>query len=179
MAAIASRYARALVEVVLEQHIDTDSAIQQLNIIVDAVKDSSQLRKVWESPAVPAQQKRGLLDAIVAQTGASRPIRNFLAILIDHQRIPMLERITRQFVVELDAQLGFAQAEVSSARPLSDLEKGRLEQQVGRMTGKKVRVRYDSDPALLGGVMVRLGSTVYDGSVRGQLQKLKEQLSAS
>jgi F-type H+-transporting ATPase subunit delta len=179
MAAIASRYARALVEVVLEQKIDPDAAVQQLNNLVEAVRESAQLRKVWESPAVPAQQKRNLLDAIVGQTGAARPIRNFMAVLIDHQRIPMLERIARQFVLELDAQLGFAEAQVSSARPLSDEEKSRLEQQVSRMTGKKVRVHYGADAGLLGGVKVLVGSTIYDGSVRGQLQKLKEQLSNS
>ena len=181
MAAIASRYARALVEVVLDpkQGIEANSAVQQLNTLVDAVRESADLRKVWESPAVPASQKRRLLDAIVAQTGAVRPIRNFLAVLIDHQRIAMLPQIARQFVSELDAQLGFAEANVDSARSLSDQEKADLEQQVGRMTGKKVRIRYATDASLLGGILVKIGSTVYDGSVRGQLQKLKEQLTNS
>lgn len=177
MAAIANRYARALAEVVLEQKIPPDAAVQQVNILVDAVRESVQLRRVWESPAVPAEQKRRLLDAIVAQTGASRAVRNFFAVLIDHQRIPMLERIARQFETELNARLGFVEAEVSSARPLADEEKRDLELQVGRMTGKKVRARYGSNPELLGGVMVRVGSMIYDGSVRGQLEKLKEQLT--
>ena len=176
MAAIASRYARALVEVVLEQKIDPDTSVQQLNNILDAVRESAELRKVWESPAVPAKQKRNLLDAIVGQTGASRPIRNFVAVLIDHQRIPMLERIAQQYVRELDAQLGYAEAQISSARPLSQPEKAALEAEVSRMTGKKVRVQYGSDPDLLGGVKIQIGSTIYDGSIRGQLQKLREQL---
>ena len=95
MAAIASRYARALVEVVLEQKIDPDVARQQLNAIVNAVHESTDLRRVWESPAVSAEQKRAVLDAIVRQIGAAKPIRNFVAILIDHRRIPMLDEMAQ------------------------------------------------------------------------------------
>ena len=177
MAAIASRYARALVEVVLEQRIDPDTARQQLKTIVQAVHESLELRRVWESPAITAEQKRAVLDAIVAQIGAVKPIRNFFAVLIDHRRIGMLDDIVRQFDVELDAQLGFAEAEISSSRPLSAEEKSELESRVARMTGKKVRARYASNPELLGGVMVRVGSTIYDGSVRGQLERLRSELA--
>jgi F-type H+-transporting ATPase subunit delta len=177
MAAISSRYARALVEVVLEQKVSADEARQQLNSIAEAVRESVDLRRVWESPAVPAEQKRAVLDGIVGQMNAFKAIRNFMAVIIDHRRIPMLDEIVRQFAVELDAQLGFVEAKVSSARQLSPEEKRELESQVERLTSKKVRAHYTSDPALLGGVMVRVGSTIYDGSVRGRLEKMKEQLS--
>ncbi len=176
MAAVASRYARALVDVVMEQKIDPATAVQQVNSIVEAIKDSPDLRKVWEAPDIPAAQKRNLLDAIGKQVGLSRMIRNFFAVLIDHQRIAMLEKIARQFEVELDARLGFAEAQVTSARPLSDGEKRELESRVATMTGKKVRARYAANPELLGGVMVQVGSTIYDGTVRGQLEKLRQQL---
>jgi F-type H+-transporting ATPase subunit delta len=174
MAAVASRYARALVDVVLEQKIE--GAVEQVNGIVDAIKENDELRKVWEAPDIPADQKRRLLDAIGARVGLSRTVRNFFAVLIDHQRIPMVEQIARQFEAELDAALGFAEAQVTSARPLSDEEKRQLESRVAAVTGKKVRARYGADPELLGGVMVQVGSTIYDGTVRGQLQKLREQL---
>lgn len=177
MAAVSSRYARALVEVVLEQRIDANVAREQLNAIAEAVRESADLRRVWESPAIPAEQKRAVLDGIVGQISAFKAIRNFIAVIIDHRRIPMLDHIARQFAVELDAQLGFVEAEVSSARELSQEEKRELESQVKRLTSKTVRARYVSDPGLLGGVMVRVGSTIYDGSVRGQLEKMKEQLS--
>jgi F-type H+-transporting ATPase subunit delta len=179
MAAIASRYARALVEVVLEQRIGPDIARQQLNAIVNAVHESDQLRRVWESPAISAEQKRAVLDAIVQQIGAARPIRNFVAILIDHRRIAMLDDVAKQFDSELNAQLGLAEAEVSSARPLSEDGKRELESQLERLIGKKVRAHYVSDPQLLGGVVVRVGSTIYDGSVRGQLEKMKQELSTA
>jgi len=176
MAAVSSRYARALVEVVLEQRIDADVARQQLNSIAEAVRESGDLRRVWESPAISAEQKRSVLDAIVGQIGAFKAVRNFVAVIIDHRRIPMLHDIVRQFGVELDAQLGFVEAKISSARELSADERRVLESQVERMTGKKVRSHYTSDLGLLGGVVVRVGSTIYDGSVRGRLEKMKQDL---
>src|SRR5208283_167470 len=137
MAAIASRYARALVEVVLEQKTDPDVARQQLNAIVEAVHESNELRRVWESPAVSTEQKRAVLDAIAGQIGAAKPIRNVIAVLIDHRRIAMLDDVARQFDSELNAQLGLAEAEVSSARPLSMEGKRELESQLERLSGKR------------------------------------------
>jgi F-type H+-transporting ATPase subunit delta len=179
MAAVASRYARALVDVVIEQKIDPATAIRQVHDMVSAVAGSNDLRMVWESPAIPAQQKRGLLDAMASQSGTLQPIRNFFAVLIDHGRIPMLEQIARQFETLLNTQLGFVEADITSSRQLSPDEQQGLESQVERMTGKKVRAKYATNPELLGGAVVRVGSTIYDGSVRGQLQKLKEQLANS
>ncbi len=178
MAAVASRYARALVEVLLEQKADTDIARQQLQAIVDAVEENDDLRRVWESPAILPEQKRAVLDGIAAQINALKPIRNFMAVVIDHRRIGMLKDIARQFEVELDKELGFTEVEVSSARPLSPGEKRAVETRVENMTGKKVRARYVTDAELLGGVVVRAGSTIYDGSVRGQLEKMRVDLSA-
>jgi F-type H+-transporting ATPase subunit delta len=177
MAALASRYARALVDVILEHHIDGATARQQLQAFVQAVDESIQLRRVWESPAVLPQQKLAVLDGIAAQIGAVRPIRNFMAVIIDHRRIGMLEDIERIFQRELDAELGFAEVEVSSARPLSQQEQQELETRVERMSGKKIRASYVSKPELLGGVVVRVGDTIYDGSVRGQLETIRQKLS--
>jgi F-type H+-transporting ATPase subunit delta len=176
VAAIASRYARALVEVVLEQKLDADVAREQLNSFVEAVRESTALRRVWESPAIASQQKTAVLDAIASHISAFKALRNFMAVLIDHRRIPMLNEIARQFALALDAQLGFVEAEISSARQLSGEEKRDLESRVERLTGKRVRAHYASDPGLLGGVKVRVGSTIYDGSIRGQLEKMKQEL---
>jgi len=176
MAAIASRYARALVDVILEQKVDPDAARQQLQAVVQAVHESLDLRRVWESPAVPPGQKRAVLDALGGQMGLLKPVRNFVAVLIDHRRMRMLDEIARQFDTELDAQLGFVEAEVSSAQPLSADEQRELESRIERLTGKKVRARYMPNPELLGGAMVRVGSTIYDGSVRGQLEKIRQEL---
>lgn len=177
MAALASRYARALVDVILEQHVDGDAARQQLSAFADAIHESLQLRRVWESPAITPEKKRAVLDAIAAKIGAGKQIRNFMAVIIDHRRIGMLDDIVRVFERELDARLGFAVVEVSSARPLSAQEQREVESRVERMTGKKIRASYVSNPELLGGVVVRVGDTIYDGSVRGQLEKMRQELS--
>jgi F-type H+-transporting ATPase subunit delta len=177
MASVSRRYARALVDAILAQKMDADIARLQLRSIVQAVHDSDDLRRVWESPAVSPTQKRAVLDAIAKQMSVVKPIRNFIAILIDNRRIKMLDEIVKQFENELDVQLGFVEAEISSARTLTPGEKRDLENRVERMTGKKVRARYSSNPELLGGVSIRVGSTIYDGSVRGQLEKMRQQLS--
>jgi len=179
MAAVARRYARAMVDVVIDDKIDPTTAIQQVSDMATALAESNQLRMIWASPAVPSEQKRALLDAIVRRTGTIRPIRNFFAILIDQGRIPMVAQIARQFETELNTQLGFVEADVTSSRELSEDDKRDLEAQVASITGKKVRAKYDTNPELLGGALVRVGSTIYDGSVRGQLQRLKERLVSS
>ena len=177
MASVASRYARALVDVVLAHHIEGEAARQQLGAMVGAVHESLELRRVWESPAVPPEQKRAVLDAIAAKIGAVQVMRNFMAVIIDHRRIGMLDDIVRIFETELDAQLGFAEVQVSSARGLSPEQQREIESRVERMTGKKIRASYVAKPELLGGIVVRVGDTIYDGSVRGQLEKMRQDLS--
>lgn len=178
MASVSSNYARALVDVVIEKRLDATKVTEQLQAVVSLVGASAELRNVWENPAVPAEQKRNLLDAIGARIGLDRMVRNFLAVLIDHHRINAIESIARQFSTELNARLGIAQASVTSARELSAAERQALESQIAKLTGKQVRASYAVQGDLLGGAVVRLGSTIYDGSVRGQLEKIKETLSA-
>ena len=178
MAEVNSRYARAFVDAVYEMKLDAAAVLPQLSAIVDLVRDSPDLRHVWENPAIPAAQKRKLLDAIVVREGTTKAVRNFIAVLIDNRRIAALPEIAKQIELEMDRRLGFAEAQVTSARELSGEERRELETQIGRLTGKKVRARYATDGKLLGGAVVRLGSTIYDGSVRGQLEKMKERLSA-
>ncbi|HXZ28758.1 MAG TPA: ATP synthase F1 subunit delta [Terriglobales bacterium] len=178
MAAVNSRYARAFAEVVLEQKLDPGKTVEQVRTLVELFAASPELRAVWENPAVPAEQKHAVLDAIGKRAGVGRQVRNFVAVLIDRGRIPALPQIARQFEAELDRALGFVEAQVSSARDLADEEKRALESQIARVTGRKVRARYLRDAALLGGAVIRVGSTIYDGSVKGQLRRLKEELSA-
>src|SRR5512132_1251401 len=178
MAEVNSRYARALVEVVGGKKLDGAAVLAQLQSLVALLRSSAELRRVFENPAIPAGQKRKLLDAIVAREGVSKPVRNFVAVLIDNRRIAALPEIAKQVELEMDRRLGLAEAQVTSARELSPEEKRDLEAQIAQLTGKQVRAQYGTDVKLLGGAVVRLGSTIYDGSVRGQLQKLKEQLAA-
>jgi len=177
MAAVASRYARAFADVVLDGKLDPKQVTEQLGAIVELYRSNLDLRRVWESPAIAAEQKRKLLDAIVERNAVLRPVRNFVAVLIDHGRIREVEAIARQFEAELNHRLGIVEAEVTSARPLEEAESRELLAEVARVTGKQVSAEYKIDPSLIGGATIRVESTVYDGSVRGQLQKMKEQLS--
>jgi F-type H+-transporting ATPase subunit delta len=178
VASVASTYARAFADVVLAEHLDAARATGGLKRIAALFTESRELRQVWENPAVPAEQKRGLLDAIVEREEIDKPVRNLIAVLIDHRRLPFLLRIVEQLEKEIDARLGFAEAQISSARELDGAEKQNLEAQIAKTTGKKVRASYGLDPSLLGGAVVRVGSTIYDGSVKGQLEKIKEAISS-
>lgn len=176
MASVASTYARAFADVVFSTHLDANRALGGLHRIADLLHESTELRRVWENPAVPADQKRKLLDVIVEREGIERYVRNLVAVLIDHRRVQFLGRIIEQLKKELDARMGFAEAEITSARALGDAEKRALESQVAKVTGKKVRAQFELDASLLGGAVVRVGSTIYDGSVKGQLEKIREAL---
>ncbi|MBV9609513.1 MAG: ATP synthase F1 subunit delta [Acidobacteria bacterium] len=177
MAAITSRYARALADAVQDTKADPRRVEEELRTLADIVNSAPELRTVWENPAVEANEKRAVLDQIGERTGTSRIVRNFMAVLIDHRRVTSLPAILRQVEVEFDERLGLAMAEVTTSRPLADQQKRELERRVGAVTGKTIRARYATDDALLGGAVVKVGSTVYDGSIRGQLERLKEELS--
>ena len=178
MASVASTYARAFADVVLSAHLDASRAVGGLREIARLLSENAILKRVWENPAVPAEQKRGVLDAIVQREGIDKPVRNLVAVLIDHRRVRFLPRIIEQLEKELDSRLGFAEAQISSVRELADAEKRALEAQVAKTTGKKVRARYALDLSLLGGAVVRVGSTIYDGSVKGQLEKIREAITS-
>jgi len=178
VASVASTYARAFADVVFGARLDAAKATGGLRRIAGLIAESVELRRVWENPAVPADQKRKLLDAIVQREGIDKPVRNLVAVLIDHKRLPFLPRIVEQLEKELDARMGFAEAQISSARELGAAEKKSLEAQIEKTTGKKVRATYGLDASLLGGAVVRIGSTIYDGSVKGQLERIKEAISS-
>ncbi len=178
MALVTSRYARAFADVVVDLKLDVTKVREEMRSVVKTVHSSEDLRRVWESPAVPHDQKLAVLDAIAKKMGLVTAVRNFVAVLIDHGRVPMLPQIARQFEVELNQRLGLAEAEIVSSRELTAAEKKALERQIGVMTGKHVQARYETDQKILGGAVVKIGSTIYDGSVRGQLRRIKEQLAA-
>lgn len=178
MASVVGNYARAFADVVMKpkNQLDSDRALRELYGMLALIRESSQLRRVLENPSIPGDRKRAILDAITSKLGTTRQVRNFVAIVTDHRRLPLLGEILKQLEQELNDRQGFAEAQVSSARQLTDPEKKMLEAEITKMTGKKVKAFYDQDATLLGGAVVQIGSTIYDGSVNGQLHKIKEQL---
>jgi len=179
MATVTNTYARALADVVIDRKLDAAKTLAEVQSIAALVASSKDLKEVWEAPSIAPDQKRKLLDAIVAKSGTSNEVRNLIALLIDKRRINFLAAIVKQFEQDLNQRLGFAVAEITSARDLSDQERRTLESEVEKLTGKKVRANYAKDTTILGGTVVRIGSTIYDGSVKGQLEKIREQLSGN
>jgi F-type H+-transporting ATPase subunit delta len=176
MASVVGAYARAFADVVMSEKLDPSRMLQQLRAFETLLNESEPLRRVLENPSIAADRKLAVLDAIAPKIAMARPVRNFIAVLTDHRRLPLLSDVLKQVEQELNDRLGIADAEVRSARDLSDAEKKLLEAEVARLTGKKVRARYQRDASLLGGAVVQVGSTIYDGSVNGQLERIREQL---
>ena len=180
MAAVSSRYARALADVITDSKLDANQSLEQLRSLVAAFEISKELREIWETPAVLPAQKRKVLDALAARVGVTeRAISNFIAVLIDQDRIALLPEIADRFEAELNKRIGRVEAEIVSTRALQPAQCSSLVAEIARLTGKQVVARYATDASLLGGVTVRVGSTIYDGSVRGQLQRIRQQLTES
>jgi F-type H+-transporting ATPase subunit delta len=178
MSAFASRYARAFADVVISFELDTKAVDQQLKDFAATWHGSVELRRVMENPSVPVDSKIAILDKLSEKMGLTQQVRNFFVVLTDHGRISALDEVLAEYRKEIDARLGISEAHVTTARPLDDDERRELEIQISRLTGTRVHASFVQDNSILGGVIVRLGSTVYDGSVRGRLDKLKEALIA-
>jgi F-type H+-transporting ATPase subunit delta len=176
MATVTNTYARAFADVVMDKRLDPAATLAEAQQMAAFARDNKGLREVWDAPAITADQKRAVLDSIVKRAGISRPVRNFVAVLIDHRRTRFIGEIVTQFAQELNQRLGFAEAEVTTTRELSADEKTKLEADITKVTSKRIRATYIKDTSILGGAIARVGSTVYDGSVRGQLEKIRQQL---
>lgn len=179
MAAVASRYARALVDSLFGGYaaIDPQQAIDQIRSFENAVDSSPDLRNVLLSPAVPAPKKRAVIDRLAIAGGITPRVRNFLYVISDHHRVPELSEIRKAVGELIDQRLGIVRASVTSALELSAEQRQRLQTELSRLTGKQVRCEFAVDSGLIGGVTTRIGSTIYDGSVRGQLDALRRQLA--
>jgi F-type H+-transporting ATPase subunit delta len=178
MAAIAAPYARAFADVVFEARLNANDVQQQLNDFVAAWRESADLREVFLDPSFPSEQKVAILDKLNARLGMSAQVRNFIAVLIQHNRLDVLDDVLSEYRKEVNRRLGISEVQVTTARPLDANERQGIEQKVAAMTGTQVQATYHEDKSLLGGVVVRVGSTVYDGSVKGRLDRLKEQLAS-
>ena len=179
MASVVGVYARAFADVVTRKKLDATRMLQELHVVEALFRESDPLRRVMMNPSIPGDQKHAVLDAIAQRMGLTRQVKNFIAVVTDHRRLPLLSEILKRLEQELNDRMGIADADVFSVRELSETEKKLLEAEVAKLTGKRVRARYRQDAALLGGVQVKVGSTIYDGSVNEQLERIREQLVES
>jgi len=180
-AAVASRYARALVDVVLAPNagVNPDRVREELRSFEQALAASPELSIVLASPGISRPKKRAVIGRLVESLGLSKVSRNFLFVLIDHRRTADLSGIIEAFEKIADERLGKLQVDVSSARELDRQQQAALTERLEAMTGKRIVLNLAIDSELVGGLVVCLGSTVYDGSVRGQLETLSHQLTSN
>jgi F-type H+-transporting ATPase subunit delta len=176
MSAFASRYARAFTDVIFELHLNPADVQGQLSDFTAAWHESADLREVFLDPSFPVDQKVAILDNLNARLGMAQQGRNFIAALIQHDRMVDYDEIIREFRHELNRRLGISEVEITTARALDATERRQLEAQVAGLTQTQVQAAFHDDESLLGGMIVRIGSTVYDGSVRGRLSQLRDEL---
>jgi F-type H+-transporting ATPase subunit delta len=180
LSALAKRYAEALADVVTgaASGLRAEDAVAQLRAFESALQASLELREALSTPAVPNGRKRAVVGRIAGILGVSPVIRNFLFVLVDHRRVTSLTEIVHSFELVVEERLGFARAEVAAALELSAAQRAALNAELERLTGKRIRMRVSTDASLIGGATARIGSTIYDGSVRGQLEQLERRLGA-
>src|ERR1700723_3136247 len=179
MSAFAARYARALADVVLDAKLNPSEVAQQLNDFAATFAGSKDLREVLLNPSFPTAKRVSILDKVNGRVGCGPKIRNFLAVLISHERLAALNEILEDYRLEMNRRLSISDAEGVTAPPFQDQERAKLEGQVSELAGTRVNATFRQDKSLIGGAIVRIGSTIYDGSVRGRLERLKERLVAS
>jgi F-type H+-transporting ATPase subunit delta len=175
-AAFAARYARAFADVVATAKLDATALDRQLNDFLGTWDGSKELRELFMNPAVPATKKVGILDKLNAKMGLQRELRNLIAVLINNDRIGEVHEVAAAWRAEMQERLGIRQAEIVTARQLSEGERTELVAGVGKLAGARIEPTFKTDPGIIGGTVVRIGSTVWDGSVRGRLERLKETL---
>jgi F-type H+-transporting ATPase subunit delta len=172
---IVRRYAEALADAAVArgqvEQIDSD-----VRAFVEVMRDSGELYALFASPIVSQRDKSQVLDAIINRTRPNHMTANLLRTMLSHYRLHYLGEMYEQFRRIINERAGVVIAEVTTAQPIGQAEQASLSRRLEEMTGKQVQFQFNTDPELIGGVVTRIGSVVYDGSVRTQLQEIKQQL---
>jgi len=172
---VAARYARALLAALPTDH-EAEQVDEFLGALGKAMEDSGDFRALMLDPAVPSGVRLEVLVALADQNGGSEHLKNFLQTIVKNNRTGSIASIATVFHEEREAAAGIVPAEITTAVPLTEQMETRVRTALERATGKKVRLTSTIDPALLGGAVTRLGSTVLDGSLRSQLQQLRNKM---
>jgi F-type H+-transporting ATPase subunit delta len=174
---VAKRYASAFADVAMVRE-NIAAARAQFASFVDTYAESPELRNFLTSPAIEREAKQAVIGKIAARLELSETVRNFIFVLVDHRRMHELGEIRQAIDAELNEREGIVEAQVTSARELSETEQEELIGAIERLTQQRVQARFGFDAALVGGAVVQIGSTIYDGSVREQLARLRQELEA-
>jgi F-type H+-transporting ATPase subunit delta len=173
---VARRYASALADVVIERN-EVAVVREELAAWEEMILGHASLFEAMTNPTVGYEQKVKILSELISRTRVSQTTANFLRVLLKNQRLGELAHVNQKFVQILDDRAGAVSADIISARPLAEDVKSSLEETLRLVTKKKVRLNFQTDESLIGGIVTRIGSTIYDGSVRNQLTRLGEELA--
>jgi F-type H+-transporting ATPase subunit delta len=173
---VARRYATALADVVTARD-EAQEVQKELAAWAEMMQSNGQLLEVFRNPTIPYEQKRKVLDALIERSRVRPTTSNFLQVLLQNHRLAELSEVNKRFAQILDERSGVVSAEVTTARPVAQSSQDALRTKLTAMTGKSVRLSFTTDEELIGGIVTRIGSTIYDGSVRNQLQQVRERLA--
>ena len=174
MSVAANRYATALIDALYPEK--AEAGLRQLESFVSFLKEQPDGRRFLENPAMAGDRRQRLLKEISAALSLERRVGNFINILADRNRLPILEKIIEEYQRLLDKRMGVVRARVTAARSLDPVQQQELVRKLQEITGKEVRMEVAIDESLIGGVVAQVGSTIYDGSVRQRLQAFKSRL---
>ena len=172
---LSRRYAKALLEIGISQNT-FDALGKELERAADTLRASPELRNALENPVFSLEKRKLIMDELSRRLALSKTVRNFIMLLLDKGRIARLPDISRVYRGLVDEHAGRVRATVVSARPLDPMLETRLKTALEKQSGKVVIFEKREDPSILGGLITQLGDTLYDGSVRTQLQELREEL---
>jgi len=178
MAIFVARYTRAFADVVTQEKLDTAALDRQLDDFLATWEASAELREMFVNPAVAVPQKIAVLDMMNVKLKLQKELRNLLAVLIKNDRIGDVNEVTAAYRAEMQERQGIRPVEILTARALDEKDRASLVAGVGKLAGAQIQASFKLDKSILGGTVVRIGSTVYDGSLRGRLDRLKETLIA-
>lgn len=170
------KYARALMDVVIEQNLE-DRIEEEVRAFHSLFLTNQLLRATLENPALAFQPKRKIVEQLALLLNLSDPVRNFVLVLLRNGRIVEFNRAVEALGEVLDERRGIVRGEVISARLLPDHTRSRLQKAVEEMTGHGARLEFHQDEALIGGIRMKIGSTVFDGSVQTALEALQKELA--
>jgi len=172
---VARRYATALADVVLKSG-ETETVRTELKSWEELIRENANLQTAFANPSIAQASKEKVLEGLLEKSKPTKTTGNFLRILLRNSRLTDLSKINEKFAAVLEERSGIVSAAITSARPLSDVQKAEFQASLAKLTGKQVNLNFNIDENIIGGVVTRVGSTVYDGSVKTQLENLKQQL---
>jgi F-type H+-transporting ATPase subunit delta len=173
---ISSRYARALMNLAVKAQ-RVDEAGTELSTVADAFAEAPSFAAAMGDVRLPQSAKLAVLDAVLKHAGTSELVATFIRLVNQKRRLTLLPEMAERYRREADERMGRAVADVTVAEPLPADQRARIQQQLERLTGKTVTLRERVDPTILGGVVMRVGSTVWDGSLRNQLNQVRESIT--